>query len=145
VVVGELAVLLHGLDRLTADVDIVIDLETEAARSAIGALTAAGYKALAPVDPMAFADERQRESWRTERGMQVFSLWDPGNTRPTVDLFVQSPIPFETLFRDSVRLDVGGVDCRIASVGHLIEMKRAAGRPQDLVDIERLQARPRSS
>ena len=48
VVVGGLAVLLHGLDRLTADVDLVIDLSTEAATDTVRALTAAGYRVWAP-------------------------------------------------------------------------------------------------
>ena len=34
VVVGGLALLLHGLDRLTADVDLAIDLSTDAALEA---------------------------------------------------------------------------------------------------------------
>ena len=35
VVVGGLALLLHGLDRLTADVDLAIDLSTDAALEAV--------------------------------------------------------------------------------------------------------------
>lgn len=53
VLVGGLALVLHGLDRLTADVDLVIDLSAESARAAVHALTAAGYRPLAPVEPMA--------------------------------------------------------------------------------------------
>ena len=43
VVVCGLALLLHGLDRLTADVGLVIDLSADAARDAVRALTGAGY------------------------------------------------------------------------------------------------------
>ena len=54
--VGGLALVLHGLDRLTADVDLVIDLSAESAQAAVRTLTAAGYRPLAPVDPIALAD-----------------------------------------------------------------------------------------
>ena len=64
VLVGGLALVLHGLDRLTADVDLVIDLSGDSARAAVEALTAAGYRPLAPVDPIALADPERRREWQ---------------------------------------------------------------------------------
>jgi hypothetical protein len=87
VVVGGLAVLLHGVDRLTADVDLVIDFSTAAVQDAVTALTAAGYRPMAPVDPLSLADPGQRREWQALRHMQVFSFWDRTNTRPTVDIW----------------------------------------------------------
>lgn len=141
VVVGDLAVLLHGLDRLTADVDLVVDLSPEAAAQAVSALTASGYRPLAPVPAIEFADPGKREAWRRERGMQVFSFWDTSNTRPTVDVFLESPIPFDELWRDAIEMPIGTARVRVASIAHLIRMKEAAGRPQDLADVARLRAR----
>ena len=40
VVVGGLAVVIHGHARLTVDIDLMLDLETENVRRAIDALTA---------------------------------------------------------------------------------------------------------
>jgi hypothetical protein len=138
VVVGGLALLLHGLDRLTADVDLVIDLSTEAAQDAVRALTAAGYRPLAPVDPLALADPAQRSEWQTNRGMQVFSFWDSTNTCPTVDIMLAPVVGFDELWRHARVESIGGVEVRIASVPHLIRMKEAAGRPQDRTDVERI-------
>jgi hypothetical protein len=140
VVVGGLALLLHGLDRLTADVDVVIDLSTDAAQAAVRALIKAGYRALAPVDPLALGDPAQRRDWQTARGMQVFSFWDSTNARPTVDVMLDPPVSFEDLWIDAQVVQIGGTEVRIASVRHLIRMKEAAGRPQDLADLERLRA-----
>lgn len=138
VVVGGLAVLLHGLDRLTADVDLVLDLSTDAAQDAVRALTRAGYRSLAPVDPIELADPARRTEWQTQRGMQVFSFWDSTQTRPTVDVMLSSAVPFENLWAEAVVFSIAGTDVRVASIPHLIRLKQAAGRPQDLVDIERL-------
>jgi hypothetical protein len=44
-----------------------------------------------------------------------------------------------TLLADASVLDVGGVPVPVASRRHLIAMKRAAGRPQDLADIAALE------
>jgi hypothetical protein len=141
VLVGGLALVLHGLDRLTADVDLVIDLSPESARAAIQALTAAGYRPLAPVDPIALADPAQRHEWQSVRHMQVFSFWDSANTRPTVDVLLAPPVPFDDLWAWAAVISIGGQEVRVASIEHLIRMKASAGRAQDLVDIERLQAK----
>lgn len=141
VLVGGLAMVLHGLDRLTADVDLVIDLSAESAQAAVQALTAAGYRALAPVDPIALADPEQRREWQTVRNMQVFSFWDSSNTRPTVDIILSPAVPFDELWTTAAVVNLGGHAVRVASIEHLIRMKAAAGRPQDLADIERLRAK----
>jgi hypothetical protein len=140
VLVGGLALVLHGLDRLTADVDLVIDLSSESAESAVQALTAAGYRPLAPVDPIALADPDQRLVWQTARNMQVFSFWDSTNARPTVDIMLAPVVPFEEIWAASSVMNIGGNEVRVASIEHLIRMKAAAGRPQDVADIERLRA-----
>ena len=141
VIVDGLALVLHGLDRLTAAVDLVIDLSADSVKDAVRALTATGYRPLAPVDALALADPSQRREWQTTRNMQVFSFWDSTNARPTVDVMLAPQVPFEELWLDARVVSIGGYDVRIASIPHLIRMKEAAGRVQDLADVERLRAR----
>lgn len=140
VVVGGLAVVLHGHPRLTADVDIVLDLEPVSAKKAMEALKAIGLKARAPVDPAAFADPGQRKSWIADKGMTVFTLYSPANSLLSLDLFVRDPIPFESLWSRSKMIDLGAVKIHVASIDDLIVMKRAVARPQDLLDVEALEA-----
>jgi hypothetical protein len=138
VVVGGLAVLLHGVDRLTADIDLVVDLAPEQASKAIDVLMELGFKAHAPVDPRQFADAAVRESWRQDFDMVVMSFWDPENRRPTIDLFAEYPMDFEILFRDSLLMPLSSTAVRVASVDHLVAIKQSAGRPKDLDDAARL-------
>jgi len=140
VTVGGLALVLHGIDRLTADLDLAADLAPAAASELVDALLEAGYRPAAPVDARLFADPIIRSAWRQERGMQVFSLWDTTGKRPTIDIFTDCPVPFEELWRDAINVEVAdGIPARVASVDHLIRLKRVAGRPQDLADIRRLE------
>jgi hypothetical protein len=140
VLVGGLAVLLHGVDRLTADIDLVVDLAPAPAAKAVETLLELGFKAHAPVDPRQFADPVVRARWQLESGMLVLSFWDPENRRPTVDLFANNPMDFELLYRDSVALRLSPpTTVRVASIAHLIAIKRAAGRPKDLDDAARLE------
>ena len=62
VVVGGVAVVLHGHARLTADVDLILDLERNAAGRAMEALAALGLRPRVPVNLEDFADERIRAS-----------------------------------------------------------------------------------
>jgi hypothetical protein len=50
-------------------------------------------------------------------------------------------VPFHELWAAAATMNIGGQDVRVASIEHLIRMKTAAGRPQDLADIERLRAK----
>ena len=71
VVVGGVATVLHGYARLTADIDLILDLEESAAARAMHALAGLGLRPRAPVDPADFADSRIREGWLQDKGMQV--------------------------------------------------------------------------
>jgi len=73
--------------------------------------------------------------------MKVFSFWDTTNTRPTVDVMLAPVVSFDELWADAALTSIGGIEVRIASVRHLIRMKEAAGRPQDVADLERLRAK----
>ena len=139
VVAGGVAVVLHGHPRMTADIDLAVDLTPEAARRAIRTLTEMGLRPRVPVEPEAFADPAQRNRWIAERGMTVFNLYDPSDPLLSVDLFVESPIPFEELYGRSVRIALPSCDVQVASIEDLIAMKKTAGRPQDLADIQALE------
>lgn len=139
VIVGGVAVVLHGHSRLTADLDLVVDLEPEPATKVIDVLLGLGLRPRLPVDPGGFADPVIREQWVRERGMRVFTMGDARGIR-LVDLLVASPIPFADLWARSVEVRLSGTTVRVASIPDLIDMKRLAGRPIDLVDIENLEA-----
>ena len=138
VVVGGLATVLHGYARLTADIDLIIDLEPQEARRSIDALTKHGMIPRLPVDPYDFANPDIRKHWIDNKNMRVFSMWKPDEPLLSVDLFVEHPIEFDLLWSRAELTDLGSVLVRIASIPDLIALKRLANRPQDLVDIEKL-------
>jgi hypothetical protein len=139
VVVGGLAVVLHGHARLTADIDLVIDLEPEHVRRTLALLSRLGFRARLPVQADLFADPAVRASWVRERGMRVFPLYDPADPLRVLDLFSEHPIDFESLWAGSMQIPVQGTTIRVASIPDLIRLKRIAGRPQDRADIEALE------
>jgi predicted nucleotidyltransferase len=139
VIVGGIAVVLHGSPRLTADLDIIIDLEPAPARTAIEVLHRAGFVAEVPVDIRQFADETVRRSWIVDKHMKALSLHD-GEMPPTViDLLAESPIAFEDLYERAKLVSLDEITLRVASIPDLIVLKRISGRPEDLRDIAELE------
>jgi predicted nucleotidyltransferase len=138
VVVGGVAVVLHGHARLTADLDLVVDLAPDAAERAIAALDEMGLRPAVPVDPTQFADPQTRAMWVAERGMRVFTMRDPEDPLRQVDLFADEPIPFDELWQRATVVRVGGIDVRVAAIPDLIRLKELADRPTDRDDIEHL-------
>lgn len=141
VIVGGIAVVLHGVDRLTADLDVVLDLQRDAALKAMTCLEQLGYRPRPPVRMEDFAEPEQRQNWMETKNMRVFSLWDPRGELPVLDLFVSYPLDFQALLEHSVEVDVGGLKTRIASIQHLIEMKSGTSRDKDQQDIAALRDR----
>ena len=139
VVVGGVATVLHGHARLTADVDLILDLERKAAARAMRALYVLGLRPRVPVDPEDFADERIRRGWVREKGMRVFSLFKPDEPLLSVDVFAEHPADFEGLYERAEVCDLDTVPVRIASIPDLIHLKRLADRPRDREDVEKLE------
>ena len=140
VVVGGVAVVLHGHPRMTVDLDLVIDLAAEPAARAIDALVGLGMEPRLPVDPKTFADPNVRRAWAAERNLTVFTMIDPREPLLEVDLFAQAPLPFDELWDQATIVQLEGQAVCIASLAHLITMKKATGRPQDLADVAALEA-----
>jgi hypothetical protein len=133
VVIGGVAVVVQASPRFTRDLDITYATDT-ANLERLGALLVSLDARLRGVeDDVPFTPDA-----RTLRYTEMLTL----HTRDgDLDLLAHPPgSPGYAALRrhaDVVELDGGPV--RIASVEHLIEMKRVAGRPQDEIDIESLE------
>jgi predicted nucleotidyltransferase len=138
-VVGGVAVVLHGHPRFTADLDLVIDLERTNAVKALEVLSAKGFRPRPPVPLLAFADPETRRGWIEEKGLTVFSLWSPDALGTEVDLFVESPFDFDVAFRRAELMVLGGVEVPVVCLSDLIALKREVARPKDLADVEALE------
>jgi predicted nucleotidyltransferase len=137
-VVGGVAVVLHGYLRTTLDLDLVLQLDPDNLERALGAFDGLGFVPQAPVPLRSFADPRNRETWARERNMTVFSLWQPDHPGFAVDLFVQEPFDFEAVYGQAMKVPLQGVEATVISRADLVIMKRAAGRARDLEDIAAL-------
>lgn len=139
-VVGGVAVVLHGHLRTTADLDLVVALDDANASRAVEALQALGFTPRAPVPAAQFADASARAVWIADKGLTVFSLASERAAGLEVDLFVKEPFDFETAYARAVTVALDTTTATVVALQDLIAMKRTAGRAQDQADIEALEA-----
>jgi len=140
VVAGGVAVVLHGYQRLTQDLDLIVFLEKENLDRFYEALRKIGYGPKVPVTKEQFIDEKERKKWQKEKGMIVFSFVYKDPPFPIIDMFVDEPFSFEILYKKRVEVRIGAVDVPLISIQHLKKLKKKAARPQDLIDIVQLEA-----
>jgi len=139
-VVGGVAVVLHGHLRTTADLDLVVQLTHANALRAVRALSTLGYRPRAPVQAEQFADATTRERWLREKALTVLGLWSEGFPGLEVDLFVAEPFDFDEAYSRAVRVALDTTEASVVSLPDLLALKKAAGRPLDLADVEALEA-----
>lgn len=137
-VVGGGAVVLHGVVRMTADLDLFVDFNENNLLKFTEALTALGYRPKIPVKASDFADKSNREKWKKEKDMLVFSFCHLKRYQDHIDVFVYEPIEFEKAYKEKEIMKAGLIKIPVISIKGLMKMKMIAGRPQDIADIEAL-------
>jgi predicted nucleotidyltransferase len=138
-IVGGLAVAAHGYGRLTFDLDLVVQLETDNVLRALKALESLGYSPLIPVPAADFADATKRAAWIREKNMVVFQLHSERHRETRIDLFVSEPFDFDREYRLAKTGELlEGLRARFVRIETLIRMKQDAGREKDLEDVRQL-------
>lgn len=138
VLVGGLAVSLHGIERSTMDIDICVAMTSENLSSLVSMAREVGMTPQLPVPLETLTHLDTLKEWHTERNLEAFALRAPGMTGVTLDILLFPPIPFDEMRQRAVCLDVAGTPVRLVSVPDLIAMKEAVGRPIDLADVAHL-------
>ena len=136
VVIGGLAAQAHGSPSLTRDLDICFDRDADNLQRLAKVLSdVAAIRRGLPAD----SPRMPPLDAHTLRAASLFTL----ATRFGDFDLLASPDPgldYQGLITNAVRYPVFGVDVRIAGLSDLMAMKRAAGRPKDLIELEVLGA-----
>lgn len=138
-VAGGLAVNAHGYQRLTHDLDLVIQLQHENIRSAFEALASLGYRSTVPITAEQFAGAENRKTWQAEKNMQVLCMVSSAHPETPLDIFISEPFDFDAEYEDALRGGIAkGLEVRFVTIPTLIAMKEVADRERDRDDIRHL-------
>jgi hypothetical protein len=126
-VVGAYAVAGHGVPRATGDIDLWVRPTADNAARLWRALDVFGAPR-SRLSPDSFTQPNV-----------VYQIGLPPNR---IDFLTTiDGVEFEEAWQEKVPCVVDGIEFSMLSLRHLLENKRATGRPQDLADIARLQSR----
>lgn len=137
-VAGGLAVNLHGVPRMTADIDLVVDLEHENLKSFLAVMQELGFRPRLPVKVEELLNEDTRRNWIQQRNLHAFTFWNEANTFEEVDLLISESEDTGIIQRAQL-IEFGSYAIRLIDIDDLLSMKARANRAQDLADIEALQ------
>ena len=139
IVVGGVAVAFQGYGRATKDLDITYATDAANLERLGSVLVALNAKLRGVSEDAPFVPDG-----RTLARTRLLTLnTDEGG----LDLLADPPgaPPYATMRGRADRVDLDGIVVAVAALDDLLAMKRAAGRPQDLVDIEALEVARRLS
>ena len=139
-VAGGIAVNIHGYQRMTADLDLVIQLDSNNIINAMNSLIDLKYSPLIPIEPADFADPDKRKNWIETKNMQVLSLQSTLHPETTVDIFVTEPFDFDETYKTATTVELTpDIKLCLVSIPTLIKMKQNTGRAKDQDDIHHLE------
>jgi hypothetical protein len=137
IIVGGIAINLHGILRGTADIDILVDMTDENLKKIVSILKKQGYHVKQPVDPMGIANKEIRYDWIHNKNMKAFNFYKE-NEYKEVDIIIESPVSYKQAKKNALQLKIGRMKIPVISINDLIKMKSHAGRDEDQKDIEQL-------
>jgi len=128
ILVGGYAVILHGYNRTTGDLDIWVDRTDDNYNRLIRAFQIFGM----PVFDMT------RLNFLKSAELDVFTFGVPP---VSIDIMLSvKGMEFQDVYSRSQLRNVEGIELRLIDLSSLLEAKRNAGRYRDLDDIERLKS-----
>ena len=138
VLIGGLAVALHGIERNTMDIDVCLVISPDNLRRMIEAAKELNLSPVLPVPLETLSQIDTLKEWHQQRNLRAFALRTPDLAGVTLDLLLFPPVAPADMCQRAVRLVVSGIPIQLASVDDLIALKQSVGRPIDLADIEHL-------
>ena len=138
IVGGGVACVLHGVERVTMDVDVAVQMQADNFGKFVAVMTQLGLKPRVPIPPASLLDPETVRMMVEEKQALVFSFIDPDRPFRHVDLFIRSDLSYVSLIRDVEWKEIHGFRLRVISRQRLLAIKLSIQPPRakDAIDIE---------
>ena len=136
-VVGGFASIAHGVVRATMDLDLAIHVDDKDLKIAWDCLKNIGFVCRQPVQEEVFCNAQKLVEIMKQKNAKAMTFYHPDKPYLVVDLLMGPS--FDPTNERKVCMTLFGVQVPVTTFEHLLDMKRAAGRPKDLEDIRELE------
>jgi len=141
VVGGGVAAVLHGVERVTMDLDIAVNMtDSNLDRFAV-AVSHLGLRPRAPVSTDVLRNPESVRMLVEEKHALVFSFIDPDKPLRYLDVFLTQDLSYAVLKQDAVPIELEERRVWIVSASRLLALKKAIRPPRDkdILDIRALE------
>ena len=141
VVAGGVAVVLHGVERTTLDLDLALEETPENLERFLQFAAASGLKPRAPIPAEVLLDRAALDRLVAEKGARVLTFQHPDRPWLQLDVFLTPESSYRSLIDTATPIVLGRVSVYVVSTRQLIQMKRAIHPPRDkdIADIAALE------
>lgn len=139
-VVGGIAVNLHGFARATGDLDVLISFDGENIDVFLGAVKSLELQPRAPVAMGALKDEKKRQEWRQQKGMHAFTLTNVNNPMEQLDVVIPGDVDFDAMYERRTEIAAGDAVVPLIDIDDLMTLKEMSNRDRDQIDLKALKA-----
>ena len=138
IVGGGVACVLHGVERVTMDVDVAVLMSSRNLCRFLEVMHQLRLVPRVPIPPEGLLDPEVRNMMVTAKHALVFSFLDPDQPVRHVGLFLRDDLSYETLLPNSEIVDLDGFAVWILTRKKLLNLKRGIQPPRakDAIDIE---------
>lgn len=137
-VVGGVAVNLHGYIRFTGDLDLLILLNEKNIQKMDKVMKKLGYHPRLPVSIHELSKRERVREWFKKKNLRAFTFMPPRNNPLEIDIIIEESLKFSIIKKDKTVKQIEKVRIPVVSIEQLLKMKRKAGRSNDIQDIKAL-------
>ncbi len=138
IICGGVAAVLHGVERMTLDLDITIDMEYSNIVKFLSVVKHLQLVPRAPIPCETLLDPEKIKVLIEEKNARVFTFTDKEKPWRQIDVFLTDDNAYNRIISDTEIMIIGGYRMQVVTKERLIQMKQAITpvREKDIHDIQ---------
>ena len=137
-IVGGIALNLHGVPRATFDLDIIVAWDESNIEKIEEILKNLNFKTMVPVSLSELKDKSKRKELARKKHMFALNFYNVDDPLEEIDILIKDVSNFDELFERKKTIKIDDFEIYLISLDDLIKLKRKSKRHKDREDMKNL-------